>query len=683
MRRHHPWALFVFSILLSLSLIACFGGHGGGGGGGNGGGGGGGNGGGGGGTTPGTVTIIEPTVQGAQVVAGATLDFEAKVKGGNGLGVTWGVQSGDTCTNNNFMSSLGAVGGAGNVGTMPATTPNQTVATYTAPSSLSGSAFITVTITALQSPQTTGPCLVAFVLPTKNALFNFNFVFRLKGFSNASGLPFGIIGRFFADGNGNITNGLEDVNIAQTDGSSAAFPEAAFKGTYNMDTSSHGTMTLTVASPTLWSGSGLANPPPTTMNFSFTLSVDGTFGGLIETDGNARPAYVGSGDFQFQGNSVNFTTTNIVGSYLVSLAGTGGVGPSAVSKGVVGRLDLTALTSSTGNIANTSSSDDQSGGGPTQLTGAYTIDDPANGHGTFAITGGSTRLVSFYIGGPKRFYALRMDPNLAGNEAILLGAVHFMPASAPFTNTSVGAAVFQLLGITTNGHASAAVGVFVSGAQISPPSTTNGFLQGIMDLNDGGSVPNNLPIAFNPNSPATFTIAPNGRGTVSIVLPGPGGPATYHFVFYLRTQGVGYLLEQPASDGSNRGRSGVFFPQNVTFGPNGTFIGSTEVATAASANGLAVIPITVSGSSGNFQNAAEDISKLGSAATLGSSISGTFTATDANNRGTVAMTNSSTLAGSATAAFYVLTDDEAILVGTDATNTEPQIIVLTNSIPDI
>jgi hypothetical protein len=97
---------------------------------------------------------------------------------------------------------------------------------------------------------------------------------------------------------------------------------------------------------------------------------------------------------------------------------------------------------------------------------------------------------------------------------------------------------------------------------------------------------------------------------------------------------------------------------------------------------LAVLPLTVSGSSGNFQNGTEDVSKLGLAATLGASVSGTFTATDANNRGTVAITSGS-LAGSATATFYVLTDDEAILVGTDAKNTEPQIIVLTNTIPDI
>ena len=673
MRACQARALFLLSAVLSLSLVACFGGHGGhgggGGGGGNGGGGGGGGNGGGGGTTPGSVTIIEPAVATAQVVAGSTLDFEAKVKGGNGLGVTWGVQSGNTCANG--TSNLGVVGGAGNVGTMPTTTPNQTVATYTAPSTPPPGNF--VTITALQSPDMSGPCVALFVVATKNSLLNFNFVFRLTGFSSASGLPFGIIGRFNANGNGGIGSGLEDVNIAQADGSSAAFGKVPFTGTYNMDSSSHGTMTLTVTSPAPWAASPPANPPPTTMTFSFNLSLDGSFGGLIETDGAASPAYVGSGDFQFQGNSANFNTTNIVGSYILSLAGTAGIGSGAVGKGVVGRLDLTALTSSTGTIANTSSSDDQSGTGPTQLTGTYAIDDPSNGHGAFAFVGGATHAVSFYIAGPGRFFPLRMDPNPAGNEAILLGVVRFMPPTAPFDNTSLGAALFQMLGVNGQGHASAIVGTFVSGPKIGVP--TDGFLQGIFDLNDGGSVPNSLPISFaGPNGPniASFSVAPAGRGTMSIAV----GNVTYHFVFYMRRPGVGFLLEQPASDGSNRGRSGNFFPTNVTSGGNGTFIGSTAVATAKSVNGLAVLPLIVSRNSGNFQNGTGYASILGLAATSGPA-SGTFTVTDTtNNRGTVTVTSSGGIAGSATAAFYVVSDSEVIVVGTDAANTEPQIISL-------
>jgi hypothetical protein len=567
------------------------------------------------------------------------------------------------------------------------------VATYTAPSAanIPASGFLTVTITALQSPATTGPCLVVYVLPTNNSLLFGRFVFRLKGFATSpAGLPFGIIGRFRFDGAGGITLGLEDVNIAQADGSSVAFTKVPFTGTYNMDTASHGTMTLTVTTPP-WTAGSPPNPPPTTMAFSFTLSLDGIFGGLIETDGGATPAYVGSGDFQIQTNSAKFNTTFISGIYIMSLAGPAGTGANAVNKGFIGRVKLVATSALQGTIDPTdpvnSRGDDQSGAGEQTLTGIYTIDDQANGHGTFTITGTvngtphAVYTISFYIGYPKFFYALRTDNNVSANpDGILLGDVGFEPPTNPFTNTSLGLALFEVQGITTNGHASAAAGVFVGGAQISPPSTTNGFLQGVMDLNDGGSVPNSLPISFNPNSPATFTIAPIGRGTMSISLQTSTGPVTYNFVFYLNGKGGGYLLEQPPTgDPTNRGRSGIFVPQTVTSGPSGTLVASTGVATATSQNGLAVIPLSISRAGGNFQNAAEYLSILGSASTS-SNVSGTSTAPDANNRGTIA-TAPGTLAGSSTAAYYLASDTEVIVIGTDGNNTEPQIILLTNTLP--
>jgi hypothetical protein len=653
---------------LSVFLVSCFSGHGGKGGGK------GGAGGDDGGVTPGgTVTIIAPSVSFPQVVAGATLDFEAKVKNGNGNGVSWGVQSGDSCTGTNGISSLGVPGGGGGVGTIPANTPNNTVVTYTAPSALPLDApFIFVTVTALQSPETTGPCVVVVVVATKNALFASNFVFRLRGFAS-SGLPFGIIGRFNADGKGNISSGLEDVDIAQTDGSSVGFTKVAFTGSYNMDTSRHGTMTLIVAASAPWKARPPVTPPPATMTFSFTLSLDGSFGSLIETDGAATPVeYVGSGDFQVQGNSSKFTTTNIVGSYLVSLTGTAGVNASAVNKGLIGRLNLAASTGLTGTILNTSRADDESGAPTQTLTGTYSIDDQPSGHGTLNVTGGANPIISFYIGAPRRFYALRTDNNPAGTspDAILMGVVRFLPSTATFDNTSMGAVLFEMLGIN-GGHASAVVGTFVSGQKIG--SNTDGFLQGILDLNDGGKVPGSPPISFaGPNGPniASFTVAPMGRGTMSISL----GGVTYNFIFYLRAQAVGFLLEHPASDNSSRGRSGSFFPQSVTSVGGGSFMGSTEVATAGSENGLTLLPLTVSGSSASFQNGTRYVSALGSAATSGPA-SGAFALTDtANNRGTLTMTSSGGIAGSGTAAFYLVSDSEMIAIGTDPTNMEPQII---------
>jgi hypothetical protein len=694
MPAHRPRAPFLLVALLSVLIVGCFGGHGGGGGGGNGGGGGGGgNGGGGnggGGGTGGAVTIIQPTVQGALVVAGLTLNFEAKVKGGNGTGVSWGVQAGDTCTNSNFVSSLGTLGGNSSLGTMPASTVNQAVATYTAPgvAALGNNPFITVTVTGLQSPATTGPCLVLNIVPTTNSLFGGRFVFRHRGFTS-SGLSFGIIGRFHADGVGaadlssGITGGLEDVNIAQADGSSAAFAHVAFTGGYNMDTPSHGTMKLIISSPP-WAG-GPATPPPTTMTFSFTLAQDGTFGGLIETD--TAGAYVGSGEFQFQFSNTKFNTNFISGIYIMSLAGPAGTGPNAANKGFLGRLQLVPspgqlLQATFGNDVN-SRGDDQSGAGEQTLTGTFTIDDQTNGHGVFNITGnvnGTIHMytVSFYISYPKFFYALRIDNNApsANADGILLGEVGFEAPTPPFTSASLGLALFQMQGITTNGHASAAAGVLVGGAQISPPSTTNGLLQGIVDLNDGGAVPASPPISFGANTPANFTIAPIGRGIMNITLNG----VAYHFVFYLNGRGGGYLLEQPGSDGSNRGRSGILLSQSVTSGPAGTLVGSTEVATAASVNGLAVLPITISGGSGLFQGGMGYSSVLGLPPASGPA-SGTFTATDANNRGTVSVTSAGGIAGSATAAYYVAADTEAIVIGTDPNNLEPQLIMFTNTIP--
>jgi hypothetical protein len=156
------------------------------------------------------------------------------------------------------------------------------------------------------------------------------------------------------------------------------------------------------------------------------------------------------------------------------------------------------------------------------------------------------------------------------------------------------------------------------------------------------------------------------------------GGVTYKFVLYLRTPGIGFLVEQAASDGSNRGRSGIFVPQNITAGKNGTFIASTEVATAKSEDGLAVLPL--SGNSGGFQNGTGYVSMFGSGV-QSSPLSGTFTVTDTmDNRGTVTAT-SGNIAGSGSAAFYVETDTEIIEVGTDATNMEPQIILLTNTLP--
>jgi hypothetical protein len=408
------------------------------------------------------------------------------------------------------------------------------------------------------------------------------------------------------------------------------------------------------------------------MHFAFTLSMDGSFGELVETDGVAGPGYVGSGYYQIQVNSAKFSTQYVVGSYLLGLSGAAGPRASAAQQGIVGRLDLGASTATTGTIANTSLSDNQSGAAmPTALSGTYVIDDQTNGHGALAVSGGANPNVSFYISTPGVLFALRTDNNVAklSPDGILAGVVRAM-AQTSFDNTSVQSALFTLQGISA-GHASAALGFFASAPKSG--STTDGFLQGIVDINDGGIIPANSPLSFaGPAGPniASFTVAPGGRGTVSLAL----GAVTYNFVFYMRKSGVAFVLEQPASDGSNRARSGRFFPQTVMNTAGGTFIGATEVTTAGSENADAVLAVTIANQAGTFQNSPSDSSILGSAVQSGG-ISGTFTVTNqANNRGTLAM-SSGRMAGSGSGVFYFVSDTEVIVLGNDATNTDPQLIV--------
>jgi hypothetical protein len=637
-----------------------------------------------------TVSLIQPGVLAPQVVAGSTLSLEATVNQfDNGSGVNWGVQAGNTCTVNpdfTTTSSLGTQGGSASLGTVPANTAKNTVVTYTPPSPAPVAPNNVFTITAVQSPSTTGPCVVVTVVPTNNSLLSVNlgnFVFRFRGFTSA-GQTFAIIGRFHADGVGSadlskgITAGLEDVNIAQTGGSSVSFTEKAFTGGYNMDSPSHGTMKL-IVSPAPWAA--IASNPPLTMNFSFTLSLDGTFGGLIETDSNAALAYAGSGDFQYQGNSKNFKTTLIVGSYVVSLEGPAGVTATAVHKGIVGRFDLTATTLTGGTF--TSTSDDQTGPMLPAPSGNYTIDDQPNGHGSFTVTSaGSLHVITFYIGGPGRFYALRTDPNpLSANpDGILAGvvraiAVDMSGQTIAFDNTSLsGSFIFNLLGITTNGNSSAAAGHFSGMPGV---TTTDGFLTGNLDLNDGGSVSTNVTFS---GLKAAFTIDSRGRGIMSI----PVGGVTYNFVFYARSPGGGFLLEQPASDNSNRGRSGGWLVQTsgppfAASGANGTYILSTAVVTAASRNTLAVL--SLNGGTDNFGsfNGTSYSSVVGSVPTT-NPISGTFTVTDmTSGRGTLTLASpGATIAGNAQLAFEVYDPANAILVGIDNINinTEAPIISL-------
>jgi len=655
------------------------------------------------GLTGGDAILLEPATSSGfaevvvSAVAGApgtrsTLTLSAAIANDNGSGVNWYV-----CTGTCLSPTLGGNTALGTIS--PTNTLAGGVATYTAPMAVpSQPPNNTVLILALQSgtngapagtPAQLGVAVVANnnALPTAGAGTN-GFVFRLRGFT-ASGFTFAMIGRFDMDGVGSasattgIPSGLLDVNIAQPDGSSRVFTEVPFVGGYNMDSSSHGIMHLTVPNPP-WAASPPTNAPPSTMTLTFTLSADAFFGKLIEAD--AGGSYAGSGAFQLQTSPPPVVAQPTGLSYVFTLGSPVGTGAAAVRQGKVGRLDVIGTTATTGTITSTSTSDDQSGAATQSLSGTYTVDDAINGHGAFNITAGlSSPVLSFYAIRPGLLFLLGTDANpAASTKGVLFGlanAVTVTGTGAPvtFDNTALnGANIFEGIGITqqippsVGGHSSAMVGKF-SGSP--GASATTGTLTGIVDINDGGAVPANGPLAFGMG--AAFTIASNGRGTLSIPVNTGSGTVTYNFVFYMRTPGNAFFIEQPASDNSNRGRGGQWIGQGLA-APitaaelTGTFIGGTSADTATSIHSVGVFLVT--GANGTFTGTG-DASQAGfpPQVPVPGTASGTITITDQNNgRGALTAT-AGNIAGSAHAAFYVVFAGEVIAVSTDAAVTDPQV----------
>src|ERR1700675_3623323 len=126
------------------------------------------------------------------------------------------------------------------------------------------------------------------------ASLNGTYAFTMSGTDNVQGLFISRIGSFHADGQGNITMAIEDVNDG---GSFSTFNfTAAPASKYTMTSDGKGVLTL--------SHPDVANPSVAN-NFTFSIALDSTSSGLmIETDGSSTM----SGNFRLQSISSTFAT---------------------------------------------------------------------------------------------------------------------------------------------------------------------------------------------------------------------------------------------------------------------------------------------------------------------------------------------------------------------------------------
>ncbi|MGH8282492.1 MAG: hypothetical protein ACRESE_01430, partial [Gammaproteobacteria bacterium] len=295
---------------------------------------------------------VSPT--GTQVLAGATQQMSATAADG-GTAFTWQVN--------------GTTGGGGVTGTI------STNGLYTAPDLPPPGG--TVTITAIETANTTSYGTATLSIGYSNASLNGGYVFSLSG--RNQGAPWFAIGEFSANGAGQISNGLQDINNGATIQS-----KAQFTGSYSINPDGSGTLTLG------------------TINFQLVLQADDEVFVLSTSNGTTL-----TGSLTVQDASAS-SITALNGPLVLCSGG------QASNQGFA----LLALAN-TGGGGSLSGFEDVSGSNPLLRTtwhGSYSFD--GNAHGTLSITDTTTHTYSFYALSASDFALLSTDPAVTASGNI-------------------------------------------------------------------------------------------------------------------------------------------------------------------------------------------------------------------------------------------------------------------------
>lgn len=415
--------------------------------------------------TPAPPIAVSVSPVSATVPAGATQLFTATVQNTTNTAVTWQV---------NTIS-----GGGSTVGTI------STNGLYPAPLSPPETGMVTITAVSQADSTKSGSATATIVF--SNATLSGQYAFSLSGVDTSGN--FFVAGSFYADGNGNLTNGVEDLNHF-----TGIFPNLPFTGFYLIEPDGRGSATIT-------SSQG-------TSNFRFVvLSNDGAV--LIEFDTFAT----GVGSIEKQ-DSTAFSNSALSGNFSFSLSGlgfSGGTGSSA------GRFTMDGMGGISAGVED--SNDLGSIYTNVPFTGTYNVG--LNGRGTATLIEPSATLqFSFYVISANRILIVSLDylPAMLGQAE--------RQQSVTFTNASLsGDNIFFLGGLSTSGSIASAGRFTANGS--------GGIASGVLDENDAGQVSEN--VAFT----GTYNISSNGRGTATLT----SALGTYNFAFYMVSSGWAFFVQ--------------------------------------------------------------------------------------------------------------------------------------------
>ncbi|HEV2195103.1 MAG TPA: hypothetical protein VGR55_05955 [Candidatus Acidoferrum sp.] len=239
-------------------------------------------------------------------------------------------------------------------------------------------------------------CL-ALILPPKlraqnNAELKGDYAFTFNGMTTGGGnasTPFAAVGRFTADGAGNLTNGELDSNGVGPMEKAVAL---AFTGTYSIGADHRGVMSLNIP------GGGM---------LAFAMMANGN-AKFVEVDASGGHGTVGSGSME-KVDTTAFSTARITGDYAFGAAG---LDQSNNRTAMAGRF----TANGSGMLGNGAADVNQSGTFTTLnlFVGTYMVTDATTGRGIISLpplVGGAPQNLnfSFYVVNAGKLLAMEMD----------------------------------------------------------------------------------------------------------------------------------------------------------------------------------------------------------------------------------------------------------------------------------
>jgi hypothetical protein len=451
------------------------------------------------------------------VPLGATTNIKASVQNDiKNAGVTWTLEPG--CS-------------AALCGTLTNATP--TSVTYTAPASAVNPA--TVTLAAKSITDASKTAQVSITVSSTFSLKEGDYAFYYNG-SEGDYSWIAVAGRFHADGHGNITDGIQDMNLA-----SGLFQSVTFTGTYVVGTDYRGSFTITAAGgPSI---------------FQMTVDPSGTRGQFIKFD--ALPGDLpisGTGYFEMQDKAA-FSLPALAGPYAVGIysgqreaAAAGRFTAIASGEFSDGRMDVTEHIYSGGYYTPTSTPN-------LTLTGSFGVPSSSTGRGMASIAltpsppgGTGTFNFAYYIISDQKILLVQTDARTSSNTPVLCGEMRRQDGS--FSVASFNApTIFSISGVGLWGGPTATIGRIVPDGW--------GSITGAINLYSDDFYQNDSRNIF-----GTYTLESNGRSTIMWATPAPWSSGQTYIAYFF-SQNQGFLLQFSGLAGLGRFKPQAVGPYSV------------------------------------------------------------------------------------------------------------------------